>query len=224
MGQFILATVFFAASMALLPVTTVFFQAALGSNASSVVPIFAAFSAQSTNLSVLVFEHGLSVAERDYEYLQGLASTGQIAVISSGAHDSTLVENTRELSDAMLAAWAWVWAQSKGNASFPLYGRLSGRAIAGGHSMGGGATFMSVAAQPDTFFSALTFAPCGYPNEVYPNLPKVHVPSMVLVGSKDCLCHDIPIHEFDGLNSSCKVILSSEAFPVLPPIKLKHLA
>lgn len=181
--------------------TSTFFQAVIK---NSTVPIFAAFPSRGSNLTVLDFEHGLGAAEKDYEYLSTLASSGQYVVISSGAHDSTLAETTTELSHAMLDTLSWVFAQANSNASFPLYQRLSGRSVAGGHSMGGGATFISVSAQPRTFMATLTYAPCGYPNEVYPVLGRVHVPSMVLVASKDCLCNGIPLTEFDRLNSTCK--------------------
>lgn len=187
-------------------VSTTFLTAPIGVN-GSLTSLWIAYpnGSQYTNLTVLDFEHGLAVAEKDYQYLSSLASSGTLAVISSGAHDSTLAETTKELAVSMQSAWAWVKLQSQSNASFPLFGRLSGLVVAGGHSMGGGATFISVAAShPGTFFATLTFAPCGYASEVYPFLPNVTVPSMVLAASRDCLCHDRPIHEYDALKSGNK--------------------
>jgi hypothetical protein len=202
---------------AALPVTTTFFQATIRTKR---VPVFAAFSS-APNLALLVFEHGLAVAEKvrvflggapspcsllrqDYEYLAPLAASGAFAIISSGAHDSTLSEDSKELAGSMQDALAWVVGQAKSNSSFPLYQRLSGKVMAGGHSMGGGAAYISVQQQPSTFLATLTFAPCGYPNEVFPALAHVRVPSLAFAASRDCICHSIPLDEYRGLNSSCK--------------------
>merc|ERR1712194_417387 len=106
-------------------------------------------------------------------------------------------------------------AESRSNKSSPLYGRLSGATVYSGHSLGATTSFMAAldAKGPVGKGSAQAIATLAPSKKgVIKGAPGLQIPSLQLVGSKDCAASNglaasaLPIYEA-LTGTDCKVLV-----------------
>lgn len=155
---------------------------------------------------LLVFGHGFDCAPADYEYFCTVAVTALVYEKSASA--SFLDTDTKDLAldQAFLAQELPRQAQDPQS---PLFGKLDGTAVVGGHSMGGGTSVMAATEAPVA--GVVLFAPGLYTMpSATPFLQNVTAPAIVVSGSDDCGPNQLPKEAqpcFDGLASSKKVLV-----------------
>lgn len=156
---------------------------------------------------VVVFGHGYQISIDRYAYLwQGIVPQGYIVVLCNTEtgivpSHARFGEDLAFLAEAMLAAGA--------DPASRFHGRIASRTAVLGHSMGGGAAFLSVQhskniatiatlAAADTSPSAITAA------------SSIDIPTLLISGSEDHVTppaeHQLPMYQ--ALPSSCKYLVT----------------
>eukprot|EP01065_Artemidia_motanka_P019124 TRINITY_DN2262_c0_g1_i1.p1 TRINITY_DN2262_c0_g1~~TRINITY_DN2262_c0_g1_i1.p1 ORF type:complete len:319 (+),score=98.40 TRINITY_DN2262_c0_g1_i1:61-957(+) len=135
--------------------------------------------------TLYVFAHGFDCFGPDYLWLCGMPGVAVASVVSSGI---PYLPDTADLARDQAFLSRALPDQSR-NESSPLYGRLSGEVAIGGHSMGGGTTFL--AADPAfanaSFSAAAVLAPGMYTiPSAWPHSPADAKPTLILSGARDC--------------------------------------
>lgn len=128
-----------------------------------------------------VFGHGFDCAGADYLWLCGTPGVAVASVVSPGSPYMPDMPNLALDQDFLGAA---LTQQSAQNKSSPVYGRLSGKVIIGGHSMGGGTAVDAAdpANMPGSVVDGLAvLAPGGVRGS-----PNVTAPALIVVGAEDC--------------------------------------
>jgi len=100
------------------------------------------------------------------------------------------------------------------NSSSPLFGRLNGKAILGGHSMGGGTTVLAAdpSFAPGASIDALAFLAPGLYTlpPAYSHKASVTAPLMIVSGSEDCGPNQLPkeaLPLYSSVNSTTKALV-----------------
>jgi pimeloyl-ACP methyl ester carboxylesterase len=157
-----------------------------------------------------IFGHGAGCAADDYMYFCQVAATASIFQ-KSPAGDIFPVDfdsPSAALDAKFLAQHLPKVAQDP---SSSLFGKLDGRVILGGHSMGGGMTVLAAGKERTGADGIALFAPGLYTKpDATPFLKNITVPALVVSGAMDCDANALnkqaqPL--FDGLASSTKVLV-----------------
>ncbi len=155
---------------------------------------------------VLVFGHGFLMTWDAYQYLwQGLVPAGYILVFpltETGVSPQHL-EFGRDLAFCVKA----LKAAGQTNSSL-FYNRIDSLSCAMGHSMGGGASFLSI--QYDSTITALVnFSAAETNPSAIAAASQINIPALIYSGEFDCitpsLTNQVPM--FDALNSQCKYLV-----------------
>ena len=154
----------------------------------------------------VVFAHGFVMAPDDYEGLaEALVEAGYVFV-SIGTEQGFMPSHEAYGQDL-----AFVAQEITNNAvGGVLDGAFDGRIAIGGHSMGGGASWLSVESNPpvDAFF---VFAPAETNPSAISAGALIEVPAMVLSGADDAVTSPATQHEpiyEAAVNSPCRAFVS----------------
>eukprot|EP00929_Paragymnodinium_shiwhaense_P039155 TRINITY_DN20590_c0_g1_i5.p1 TRINITY_DN20590_c0_g1~~TRINITY_DN20590_c0_g1_i5.p1 ORF type:complete len:412 (+),score=90.19 TRINITY_DN20590_c0_g1_i5:72-1238(+) len=165
---------------------------------------------QAKQLSLYVSGHGFDCRPDDYVYF---CSSGRVVAMVYEASHVALDLNTKSLGQDAAFLASELPRQARDNPKSPLYGKLGGHVVLGGHSMGGGTSvlaFSDPAHKPAVSGMAL-FAPGLYTiPSATPYLKNVDVPALIVSGADDCGTNALPKQAqpaFDGLNSTKKVLV-----------------
>jgi hypothetical protein len=152
---------------------------------------------------VVSFGHGYLISWDDYDFLwEGLVPGG--CVVAFPQTGGELFPEHLEFGLDLAFVSRAVRAESSSPSSL-FYGALSQAAAVGGHSMGGGASFLGAAA--DTSITALFNLAAAETNpSAVAAAGQVTVPALVFSGSLDCVTppadHQVPM--YDALSSDCR--------------------
>lgn len=158
-----------------------------------------------------IFAHGFDCRGIDYAWLCSTPGVVSALVISSDI--TPFLPDTKDLAldQAFLSVALPALAQ---NSSSPVYGKLSGRTVLGGHSMGGGTSVLAADASfaPSGAIDALAlFAPGLYTlPPAYSHRANVKAPLMVVSGAMDCGPNQLPkeaLPLYTDVNSTTKALI-----------------
>ncbi len=154
---------------------------------------------------LMVFGHGfLMIADR-YTWLADALVPEDMMLLLLETETSALPSHA-DFGLDMAFALEGMLAESENTAS-PFFG-LTGPALLGGHSMGGGASVLAAAAT-DQARGLLLFAPAETSQSAIEAAATITLPSLMLWGTTDCATpldeHALPIHT--ALASPCKYLL-----------------
>lgn len=152
---------------------------------------------------VVSFGHGFVISVDDYTFLwQGLTPEGYILALPRT--ETGLTPSHSDL--ALDLAFVCVGLQAAGEDPLsPFYGTIAATSAVGGHSMGGGASFLALAADPN--ISALfNFAAAETNPSAIAAAAQVDAPALLFSGSLDCVTppdqHQLPMYH--ALASDCR--------------------
>lgn len=163
----------------------------------------------SGSFPVVVFGHGFAMAWDAYEPVyDSLAGRGFIvalprtegSLLPAPSHGD-FGKDLALVSERMIALNA--------NAASPFYQKINGRRAIGGHSMGGGATYL--ANQYTTGVNCyFTFAAAETNPSAISAAAGMSAPSLVIAGSFDCVAppNDNQVPIYNAISSSCKTYVS----------------
>merc|ERR1711935_674858 len=134
-----------------------------------------------------IFGHGFDCLAADYEWLCSTPGVVSALVVSSDL--IPFLPDTKDLALDQAYLSVALPAMSS-NTSSPLHGRLSGKAVLGGHSMGGGTTVLAADptfAKHASVDALAMFAPGLYTRpSAYSHRSAVTAPMLIVSGSMDC--------------------------------------
>lgn len=175
-------------------------------------------SDKSERYPVIVFNHGWTCHNTWYNYVwQKLVPQGYIVAMPGDDETDIPTENIFEYSAGQRYTLDWIVDDCAKDHSCPLAGIIGDKFACSGHSMGGGATLLSIADYPvgytsqHRFDAALTLSGCNPNEKVLKACKDITRPILLLTGSRDCIC---PPHEYadkyyaavPGGHGSCKYL------------------
>lgn len=160
---------------------------------------------------LLIFGHGAGCDAEDYQYFCQKFATAMIYQDSpAGAIFPADFDVAAEALDAKFLAKQLIEI-SRSDTGSPLYKKLDGQVIIGGHSMGGGMAVLSAGMDSASVSGLAMFAPGLYTKpDGTPYLKNITVPALVVSGSMDCGQNALDKQAqpaFDGLSSKTKVLV-----------------
>lgn len=160
---------------------------------------------------LLIFSHGWLLAAEDYDYLCSLLCVGTaqpwaVALIQTPIEDpkvqppllTPLAADAKFLSKTLLTT---------------LDNRLTGRVVLGGHSMGGGTSVLAASPPLDASLDALALWAPGLYGNPNADATKVSVPTLIILGSSDCV--NVPDVALRGIDTYSKLKSEKKALVVL---------
>jgi len=147
----------------------------------------------SESLPLYVFAHGFDCFAPDYEWL--CFTPGVVTAIVVSSDIIPFVPDTKDLAldQAFLSVALPAMANQKDS---PLFGKLSGKAVLGGHSMGGGTSVLAAdkafvqKAQVD---AVALLAPGLYTKPAgYSHMAAIQAPVLIVSGAMDCGPNALP--------------------------------
>lgn len=168
-------------------------------------------NADTRSHALLIFGHGAGCDAEDYQYFCQKFATAMIYQDSlAGAVFPADFDVAAEALDAKFLASELI-ELSGTDASSPLYKKLNGRVILGGHSMGGGMAVLATGMDSASVNGIAMFAPGLYTKpDGTPFLKNISAPALVVSGSMDCGQNALNKQAqpaFDGLSSKTKVLV-----------------
>jgi dienelactone hydrolase len=155
---------------------------------------------------VVVFGHGFVIQVSSYKWLaDSLASNGFVAVFPET--EGSIAPSHGDFGTDLAFLATRVTSLSDSSSSF-LFGRLIKKAAVGGHSMGGGASFLSVS-QSSAIFALFNFAAAETNPSAKQAATGVQRPSLIFAGSRDCIVPDSnQLRMYDNVPYGCKTYVS----------------
>jgi pimeloyl-ACP methyl ester carboxylesterase len=161
----------------------------------------------STQFPVLVFGHGFLMSWDAYQnFWDALVPQGYIMVFPK----TETTVNVSHLEFAKDISFLIDQINSLGTTSSSLfYNRVSPMNAVMGHSMGGGASFLSVPLNA-AITTIVNFAPAETSPSAIQITPSITIPTLIFAGSLDCVTppqtNQIPL--YNGVSSDCKTYIS----------------
>jgi hypothetical protein len=157
----------------------------------------------------LCFGHGYLISWSDYDYLwEHLAPAGFVVALPTTGGE--LFPNHLEFGQDIAFVSRALRAEDTDPTSL-FYGVLSDAAALGGHSMGGGASFLGTASD-STVTALFNLAAAETDPSAIAAAAGIEVPALLFSGSADCVApsadHQIPM--YDALASWCKTHVTFE--------------
>lgn len=158
-----------------------------------------------------IFGHGAGCAPEDYNYFCQAAATAMIFQKSPAGDIFPVDFDSAEAAlDARFLSQRLLEVAST-EPSSPLYGRLDGSVILGGHSMGGGMSVLAAGKEHAEADGLALFAPGLYTKpDATEYLGAIDVPTLIVSGAMDCDQNSLDKQAqpaFDGLASKKKVLV-----------------
>jgi pimeloyl-ACP methyl ester carboxylesterase len=156
---------------------------------------------------ILVFGHGFVMAWSAYDVVwNALVPNGYILVFPTT--ETSLSPSHGEFGKDIAYLVGAMKAEGQ-NSSSPFFNAVTNTSAVMGHSMGGGAAFLSVQHDP-TITAIATLAAANTTPSAIQAAAGITIPALVLSGGNDCVTppaqHQIPM--YDSLISSCKSLVS----------------
>jgi predicted dienelactone hydrolase len=173
----------------------------------------AKFCMPSSNESfpLYIFGHGAGCVAEDYEYFCETTATAMVYQRSPAGQIFPVDFDTANAAIDMKFLSTQLIELSQTDSSSPLFGRLDGRVLIGGHSMGGGATVLATGKEGASPDALALFAPGLYTKpDGTEFLPNIQAPTLIVSGSMDCGSNALDKQAqpaFDGLSSESKVLV-----------------
>jgi dienelactone hydrolase len=158
----------------------------------------------------VVFGHGFLMATAAYEPIASALAAQGMVVFLPGTELGLFPSHTNFGRDlAFVGSEARVL--SVNNTNFFFYQALSTKYAVGGHSMGGGCTYLSYAYQSTPAACLFTFAAAETNPSAINEMPGIEIPNLLLAGSLDCVtppsAHQIPMYEAQT-EEACKHLVT----------------
>ncbi len=152
---------------------------------------------------VVSFGHGFLIPVDDYAFVwEGLAPEGYLVCLPRTEGDLSPSHLDLGLDLAFICG---AMRTAGTDPASPFYNKVAERCAAGGHSMGGGASFLALAADP-TLTCIFNFAAAETNPSAIEAAGQITAPALLLAGSLDCVTppdvHQLPMYE--ALASGCK--------------------
>ncbi|MBD3237648.1 MAG: hypothetical protein GF330_13160, partial [Candidatus Eisenbacteria bacterium] len=152
---------------------------------------------------VVAFGHGFLIPWEDYDFVwEGLVPAGYFVVLPDT--ESGLLPDHEDLG-LDLAFVISALREAGDNPGSPFYEGVAGTAVACGHSMGGGASFLAAASDP-TITALANFAAAETNPSAIDAAASITAPALLFSGSVDCVTppadHQLPM--YDTLASDCR--------------------
>ena len=142
-------------------------------------------SAGMTKFPVVVFGHGFFIGTTAYKWLaDSLVKNGYIVVFPTT--EGGILPNHLNFSLDLVFLSSIVPALNDLPTSF-LYQRIIKKAAVGGHSMGGGASFLAAAGSKPDIYALFNFAAAETNPSAYSAATQNVKPSLIFSGSRDCI-------------------------------------
>lgn len=156
---------------------------------------------------VVAFGHGFTINATAYSYLSDFLATKGF-VVALPTSNTGASPNHTQFANHLKVSVEQVTA--KGNdASSIFFGKINGKTAIGGHSMGGGCTYLAAATAPDVdCIFTLAAAPNTTPTTALSVAPSVAMPSLVVAGVEDCVVDTSNQRNlYNATASACKTFL-----------------
>ena len=134
---------------------------------------------------VIVFGHGFVIGTASYKWLgDSLARNGFIAAFpnTEGSISPDHATFGKDLSIVCTKIIAF-----DADATSPFFGRVLNKGAVGGHSMGGGSSYLAAASGNTTIKALFNFAAAETNPSAIAAAALVNVPSLIISGSRDCI-------------------------------------
>ncbi len=156
---------------------------------------------------VFILSHGFLTGTGPYKNMvDSLVPLGYIMVLPST--ETGFLPSHEALGRDMVFLGQRIQQENQNSNSY-LFGKVSAAMAAGGHSMGGGATFLAASYAPTLFATTVTFAAAETNPSAAGAASQVAAPCLLMIGSADGVTplatHQQPI--YNNL-SNCKVMVS----------------
>jgi len=155
--------------------------------------------------------HGAGCVAEDYQYFCETTATAMVYQKSPAGPIFPVDFDSASAAIDMKFLSTQLIELSQTDASSPLFGRLDGTVIIGGHSMGGGATVLATGKEGASPDGLALFAPGLYTKpDATEFLPNIQAPTLIVSGSMDCGSNSLDKEAqpaFDGLSSESKVLV-----------------
>lgn len=160
----------------------------------------------SSSFPVVLFGHGFVIQVSSYKWLaDSLASNGFVAVFPET--EGSIAPSHGDFGADLAFLATRVTSLSDSSSSF-LFGRLIKKAAVGGHSMGGGASFLSVG-QSNSIFALFNFAAAETSPSAKQAATGVQRPSLIFAGSRDCIVTDSnQLRMYTNIPYGCKTFVN----------------
>ncbi len=151
---------------------------------------------------VVVFGHGFVITVGSYKWLSdSLAANGYVAVFPET--EGSLSPSHGDFGADLAFLANRITSLNDSSSSF-LSGRLIKKAAVGGHSMGGGASFLSVA-QSNAIYALFNFAAAETNPSAKQAASGVQRPALIFSGSRDCIVQDTnQLRMYNNIPYGCK--------------------
>lgn len=161
---------------------------------------------EANRFPVLVFAHGFSIGIGFYNYIwDGLVPAGYIVVMCDTENGSIFPPPDHGAFGRDLAFLVDAMQVEGGNPASFFHARVASRSAVAGHSMGGGATMLSVQ-HSQNIDTIVPIAAADTNPSAIAAAPGISIPALVIGGSKDCVAAPAsnvrPM--YDGLASACR--------------------
>ncbi len=134
---------------------------------------------------VVVFGHGFLISVSSYNWLgDSLARNGFIAVLP--ASEGGLLPSHGEFGADLLVVSRKILLWNSDQAS-AFFGRVAQRSAVGGHSMGGGSSFLAASVADAGIKALFNFAAAETNPSAINAASLVSIPSLIFSGSRDCI-------------------------------------
>lgn len=158
--------------------TEIYYPATTSGNNTAIAP-------GTEKFPVIVFGHGFLIGTGSYKWLgDALARQGFIAAFPNT--EGTITPNHNAFGKDLSVVVSKLIASNVDPAS-PFFGRVLNKGAVGGHSMGGGASFLAAASGNADIQLLFNFAAAETnPSSITAGL-SVNMPSLIISGSRDCI-------------------------------------
>lgn len=157
---------------------------------------------------VIVFGHGFLIGTGSYQWLaDSLAKNGFIAAFPNT--EGSITPNHGEFGADLSVVCSKIIAFDA-DATSPFFGRVSNKGAIGGHSMGGGASFLAAASGNASIKALFNFSAAETNPSATTAASSVQVPTLIFSGSRDCIVP--PLTQLEMFNNIpagiCKVYVN----------------
>lgn len=161
-----------------------------------------------TGFPVVVFGHGFLIGISSYEWLaDSLAKNGYVVALPST--EGSITPSHGDFGKDLSVVCSKL-LQFNEDATSVFYGKLLKRAAVGGHSMGGGASFLAAASGNPDINALFNFSAAETNPSAITAALSVTVPTLIISGSRDCIVP--PATQLDMYNnlpaSICKAYVN----------------
>jgi dienelactone hydrolase len=161
-----------------------------------------ALAGGNASFPVVVFGHGFLIGTGSYQWLaDSLAKNGYIVALPST--EGGILPSHGQFGNDLSFLSSYITSLNDSATSF-LFGRVIRKAAVGGHSMGGGSSFLAAAQNNGSIAALFNFAAAETVPSATNAAASVSVPSLIFSGSGDCIAPPaVQQAMYNGLSCGC---------------------